>query len=223
MRQAESSMAKSAAGLPPPPKRLDATLVTWGGGLEFHRVHDLAFGGDEFNTSTKGNARFSPITDDAGVLIPTLYAGTTLDCALMETIFHDVPFMAGFKPFSKLKMDGKVHSVLLPTGDLRLIDLSTVALHKLGIKRTQLIDTTKAHYPATRRWAQVLYTQFPAAQGLRWTSRQDDQAHAVMLFGTRISPSDLTWAGTSDSLLLDGHAHPSVIDLAARIGVTLVD
>ena len=216
-------MAKSAAGLPPPPKRLDATLVTWGGGLEFHRVHDLAFGGDEFNTSTKGNARFSPITDDAGVLIPTLYAGTTLDCALMETIFHDVPFMAGFKPFSKLKMDGKVHSVLLPTGDLRLIDLSTVALHKLGIKRTQLIDTTKAHYPATRRWAQVLYTQFPAAQGLRWTSRQDDQAHAVMLFGTRISPSDLTWAGTSDSLLLDGHAHPSVIDLAARIGVTLVD
>ena len=70
----------------------------------------------------------------------------------METIFHDVPFKAGFKPFSKLKMDGKVHSVLLPAADLRLIDLSTVALHKLGVKRTQLIDNTKAHYPATRRW-----------------------------------------------------------------------
>ena len=216
-------MAKSAVGLPPPPKSLDATLVTWGGGLEFHRVHELAFGGSEFNTSTKGNARFSPITDDAGVLIPTLYAGTTLDCALMETIFHDVPFKAGFKPFSKLKIDGKVHSVLLPTADLRLIDLSTIALHKLGVKRTQLIDTTKVHYPATRRWARALYSQFPAAQGLRWTSRQDDQAHAIMLFGTRMSPSDLTLAGTSDSLLLDGHAPPSVIDLATRIGVTLVD
>jgi len=100
-------MAKSAVGLPPPPKRLDPTLVTWGAGLEFHRVHDLAFGGNEFNTSTKGNARFSPITDDAGALIPTLYAGTTFDCALMETIFHDVPFKAGFTPFSKPKMDGK--------------------------------------------------------------------------------------------------------------------
>jgi hypothetical protein len=188
-----------------------------------HRVHDLAFGGSEFNTNTKGNARFSPITDDAGVLIPTLYAGTTLDCALMETIFHDLPFKAGFKPFSKLKMDGKVHSVLNPTADLRLIDLSTVALHKLGVKRTQLIDTTKAHYPATRHWAQALYTQFPNAQGLRWTSRQDDQAHAVMLFGTRVSPSDIGWDGTSESLLLDGHAQPSVIDLASRIGVTLVD
>jgi hypothetical protein len=216
-------MAKSAVGLPPPPKSLDATLVTWGGGLEFHRVHDLAFGGSEFNTSTKGNARFSPITDYAGVPIPTLYAGTTLDCALMETIFHDVPFKAGFKPFSKLKMNGKVHSVLLLTADLRLIDLSTIALHKLGVKRTQLIDTTKAHYPATRRWAQALYSQFPAAQGLRWTSRQDDQSHAIMLFGTRMNPSDLTLAGTSDSLLLDGHAPPSVIDLATRIGVTLVD
>jgi RES domain len=216
-------MAKSAVGLPPPPKSLDATLVTWGGGLEFHRVHDLAFGGSEFNTSIKGNASFSPITDDAGVLIPTLYAGTTLDCALMETIFHDVPFKAGFKPFSKLKMDGKVHSVLLPTVNIRLIDLSTVALHKLGVKRTQLIDTTKAHYPATRRWAQALYTQFPAAQGLRWTSRQDDQAHVVMLFGTRVNPSDLGWTGSSESLLLDEHAHPSVIDLAIRIGVTLVD
>ena len=149
-------MAKSAVALPPPPKSLDATLVTWGGGLEFHRVHDLASGGSEFNTSAKGNARFSPITDDAGVLIPTLYAGTTLDCALMETIFHDVSFKAGFKPFFKLKTDRRVHSVLLPTADLCLIDLSTVALHKLGVKRTQLIDTTKARYPATRRWAQAL-------------------------------------------------------------------
>lgn len=218
-------MAKSAAGPPSPPKRLDATLVTLklGRGLKLHRVHDLAFGGSEFNTNTKGNARFSPITDDAGFLIPTLYAGTTLDCALMETIFHDLPFNAGFKPFSKLKMDGMVHSILNPTADLRLIDLSTVALHKLGVKRTQLIDTTKVHYPATRHWAQALYTQFPHAQGLRWTSRQDDQAHAVMLFGTRVSPSDIGWDGTSESLLLDGHAQPSVIDLASRIGVTLVD
>jgi hypothetical protein len=218
-------MAKSAAGPPSPPKRLDATLVTLklGRGLKLHRVHDLAFGGSEFNTNTKGNARFSPITDDAGFLIPTLYAGTTLDCALMETIFHDLPFKAGFKPFSKLKMDGMVHSILNPTADLRLIDLSTVALHKLGVKRTQLIDTTKVHYPATRHWAQALYTQFPNAQGLRWTSRQDDRAHAVMLFGTRVSPSDIGWDGTSESLLLDGHAQPSVIDLASRIGVTLVD
>lgn len=208
-------MAKSAAGPPSPPKRLDATLVTLklGRGLKLYRVHDLAFGGSEFNTNTKGNARFSPITDDAGVLIPTLYAGTTLDCALMETIFHDLPFNAGFKPFSKLKMDGKVHSVLNPTADLRLIDLSTVALHKLGVKRTQLIDTTKAHYPATRHWAQALYTQFPNAQGLRWTSRQDDQAHAVMLFGTRVPVPNVANAPTGRQTRLRGILNEKIPDI----------
>lgn len=71
-------MAKSAPSLPPPPKSLDATLITWGGGLEFQRVHDLVFGGSSFNTSTKANARFSPITDDAGVLI-SIYAVEIFD------------------------------------------------------------------------------------------------------------------------------------------------
>jgi hypothetical protein len=98
-----------------------------------------------------------------------------------------------------------------------------VALHKLGVKRTQLIDTTKAHYHTTRRWAKALYSQFPEAQGFRWTSRQDDQANAIMLFGTRVSPINLGWMGISTSLLLDGYAQPSIIDLAVRIGVTLVD
>jgi hypothetical protein len=217
-------MAKSAASTPLPPKFLDATLVTlkFGHGLKLHRVHDLAYGGSEFNASTKGNARFSPITNTAGVLIPTLYAGTTLDCALMETIFHDLPFKAGFKSISKTRLDNKGHSILNPTAEFCLIDLSSVALRKLGIKRTQLIDTTKFHYPTTRLWAQALYTQYPDAQGLRWISRQDDQAHAFMFFGTRVTPSDLGWDDTSESLLIAGHAHLSVVDLATRVGATLV-
>ena len=65
-------MAKSAAELPLPPKHLDATLVTWEGGYELHRVHDFTFGASGFNTSEKGNARFSPIIDDASALIPTV-------------------------------------------------------------------------------------------------------------------------------------------------------
>ena len=44
-----------------------------------------------------------------------------------------------------------------------------------------------------------------------------------MLFGSRISPSDVGLQGLSESLLQDGHANPLVIDLATRIGVTLVD
>lgn len=108
-------------------------------------------------------------------------------------------------------------------GYLCLIDLTTVALHKLGVKRTQLIDTTKAHYRRYTAVAQALYPQFLDAQGLRWTARQDDQADAIMLFGNRVSPSDLGWEGLSESLILDEHVHPSVIALSTRIGATLVD
>ena len=67
----------------------------------FYRVHPDAYGSAEFNPSRTGAARFSPLVNAAGVLIPTLYAGTTLDCALMETVFDDVPFVAGLKMWSK--------------------------------------------------------------------------------------------------------------------------
>jgi RES domain len=68
----------------------------------------------EFNPSPAGNARFSPLVNAAGAVIPTLYAGTTLDCALMETVFHDVPFVAGPKIWSKAThAAGKVYSQLI--------------------------------------------------------------------------------------------------------------
>jgi hypothetical protein len=71
----------------------------------------------EFNPSPAGNARFSPLVNAAGAVIPTLYAGTTLDCALMETVFHDVPFVAGPKIWSKAThVAGKVYSQLILDG-----------------------------------------------------------------------------------------------------------
>jgi hypothetical protein len=216
-------MAKPVASYLPPAGPLNATLITWECGREMHRVHDDAYLGDQFNPNSMGNARFSPIHDTDGAVIPTLYAGTTLDCALMETIFHDLPFKTGFKPVSKRKMVRKAHTIVLPAIDLRLIDLSTIALHKLGIDRAHLIDTTKAQYPRTRRWAEALYSQFPDAQGLSWTSRRHDHAQAVMLFGTRVKTSDLTIAGPSTVLLEDSNAILPVVDLATKLGATLVD
>jgi hypothetical protein len=120
-------------------------------------------------------------------------------------------------------MVGKVHTVLTPNVDLKLIDLSTIALRRLGVDRAHLIDTTKWHYPETRKWAERLYAQYGEAQGLRWTSRQDDSAQAVMLFGTRVKTADLVVAGPSMSLRSGDLASAAVIDLAMRLGVTLVE
>lgn len=214
-------MAKQSASFEPS-GALKATLIEWGAGETLYRVHHRRYRSNAFNPTSGGNARFSPILDRAAKVIPTLYAGTTLDCALMETVFHDVPYKAGFKPVPLSVLEEHVYSVVQLKRDIRLIDLGTVALHKLGIKRAHLIDTTKALYPRTRRWAEAFHTQFAAAQGLRWTSRQDDRAFAFVLFGSRAKASDLTVDREPKPLIENGEAVIPVLELAMRLGATFV-
>lgn len=52
------------------------------------------------------------------------------------------------------------------TAPLCLIDLSTIALHRLGIERKYLIESSEKHYPESRQWATARYEQNPEAQGL---------------------------------------------------------
>jgi RES domain len=131
----------------------------------------------KFNPSPAGNARFSPLVNAAETVVPTIYAGTTLDYALMETVFHDVPFAAGPKMWSKAThVAGKVYSQLMLSRNLALIDLSAIPLRRLGISRKDLIECDGSHYPETRAWALALRDQYPNAEGLTWTSRQADPA-----------------------------------------------
>ena len=212
----------AASATPAPSATLHATLTELPKGQVLHRVHQEQYRADQFNPGVRGNARFSPIQDDQGQPIPTLYGGTTMDCALMETVFHDVPHTAGFKTFDKSKLSGQVHSTVEVVQPVKVVDLASVPLRKLGITRKQLIDTEKDQYPATRKWAEALHRQYPDAQGLSWVSRQDDSARAVVLFGDRIPGSALKPQGVSRSLVDDGNAYDAVLDLADRIGVALI-
>jgi hypothetical protein len=212
----------SSSATPAPPDDLHVTLTTLIAGEVLHRVHLEKYGADQFNPGVHGNARFSPIQDERGQPIPTLYAGTTMPCALMETVFHDVPHVPGFKSFDRGKLTGQQHSVVEVTQELRLADLRSLALRKLGISRRQLIDTEKEQYPATRKWAQALHRQCLEAQGLLWVSRQDDSARAFVFFGDRVPDGALRQRGDSRSLLEDADAYDEVLDLAERIGVSIV-
>lgn len=160
----------------------------------------------------------------AGPVIPTLYAGTTLDCALMETVFHDVPFAAGLKNWSKAThVTGKVYSTLILNRNLALIDLSPISLRKLGISRRALIESGSTQYPKTRLWALALHDQFPSAEGLRWTSRQAAPDSALVLFEDRLSGPAFTAKGSPTPLLqADGSAILDVLLLAQRLSVNLV-
>lgn len=90
-----SSARVPADATPAPPEVLQLTLAELAPGQVLHRIHQNIYNADQFNPGVLGNARFSPIRNALGEAIPTLYAGTTFDCAVMETVFHDVPHSAG--------------------------------------------------------------------------------------------------------------------------------
>jgi hypothetical protein len=118
-------------------------------------------------------------------------------------------------------LDGRVCSTLLFQKDFQLLDLSKVALRGLGIQPRQLIDTTKEHYPVTRAWAEQVYAAHPALQGFLWSSRQDDRALAVVLFGNRVKASDLLDGNLSRTLITKGVAEDFVLQLATDLKVLL--
>jgi hypothetical protein len=186
-----------------------------------HRVHETMYAVDQFNPSPKGNARFSPIHDSSGNVIPTLYAATTPRGALMESVFRDVPYRAGFKNVALKRLEGRVCSTLRFQKDFQLLDLSKVALRGIGIQPRQLIDTTKEHYPVTRLWAKQVYASHPHIQGLLWSSRQDDRALAVVLFGSRVQGSDIVDSKFFRPLIKKGVAEDFVVQLATDLKVLL--
>lgn len=211
--------------IPAPPADLARLLktVTWPQGLVIHRIHLSEYDGTAFNPGVRGNARFSPIKSADGASIPTLYGGTTFECAAMETVFHDVPFAPGLKTFDKQKLVDQSYSTVQPQRDIVLADLSATALRNLGIQRSELIDTEKDRYPGTRGWAEAIHAQRPDVEGLCWVSRQDDRALAIILFGDRLSLDDLTADGAPRAILTDIAIYETLLTLAERIGVNIVD
>jgi hypothetical protein len=214
-------MAKRSTRYVPPVVPSNVKLTPWGAGATMYRVHETIYAVDQFNPSPKGNARFSPIHDPLGSVIPTLYAATTPRGALMESVFHDVPYRAGFKYVDPKRLEGRACSTLLFQTDFQLLDLSKVALRGHGIQPRQLIDTTKAHYPVTRRWAEQVFAAFPRLQGFLWSSRQDDRALAVVLFGSRVQPSVLLDGNRPRRLIKNGIPEDFVLQLATDLKVLL--
>jgi hypothetical protein len=222
MRWKKSPMADGPAAAALPPVSLHISTLIWNKDTPIHRVHQDRYAAAQFNPGLKGNARFSPIRDQEGRAIPSLYGGSSFECAAMETVFHDVSFAPGFKAYDKSALSEQVHSQIHPTQDLLLADLGSKALRKLGVQRKQLIDTETDQYPLTRQWAEAIHAAHAQIQGLCWTSRQDDEARAIVLFGDRIGPGVLQQLGASRSLLGDPAAYSELLDLAEKIGVDIV-
>ncbi len=185
-----------------------------------YRIHDKAFHSNEFNASGRGDARFSPLVDAEGKIIPTLYGGNTFNCAAMETVFHDLPerdiehYILDFNDLESL-----VISSIYPKRALRLLSLMARHLIRLKLKKTEVIETSVADYPKTRALALQWHASYPDIDGLYWTSRQDDGSQACMLFGDRVREEDFTVELDSEPLQAQAHLE-NLINLARELGIS---
>ena len=83
---------------PQPP--LDPLIEPWSAGQVIHVIHDAAYEPGSFNPGVdsagtlRNPTRFAPIRNAKGRVVPYLYGGSSRDCAIFETVFHNVPIEA---------------------------------------------------------------------------------------------------------------------------------
>lgn len=149
------------------------------------RCHKSVFGATEYNPGF-GRGRFHPFDG-----VPTLYGSSTLDGALSETVFHDLPVRGEGRSVLRSSLKTMLGSVLAPLRDLTLVRLHGFGLHRLGISRAELIASGADRYSQTVRWARALHASSDRIDGLVWVSRQHDTSLALVLFGDRVRRADL--------------------------------
>lgn len=159
--------------------------------IELHRVHRSSFASSAFNPCLGRPSRFAPLLRSDGSCIPTMYAATTFECAVHETLFHEIQHDAKHKSIRFAELENLDYALLRPQRELVLAGLFEPDLNKWGLTRRQLIDTFAADYEATAKWAVALHDAFPDIDGLAWTSRRCDPACAYLLFGDRVASQQL--------------------------------
>ena len=139
-----------------PVPSLNPLFDRWPGGQIIHVLDDTAFAAGSFNPGVDESGRprkptrFAPIQSATGRIVPYLYGGSTLDCAIFETVFQDVPIDAADKFVDLNDFAHRGHSELVTRRDLRLVDLTTEGLHRLKVPKKELITTPARGLPGDR-------------------------------------------------------------------------
>jgi len=182
-------------------------------------------------SSSAAPRRFSPVRDVASRRVPVLYAGADLECALGETVFHDLPddTRAPAEVFRSDLLALRAGTIAVRVGGV-LADLTVDALAGYGYRRGEVIDTPPDAYPVTRLWGQHAWETTRCA-GLVWNSRRSPERLSFMLFVNPPQASDRRRAlirrqhleVVSPPLpLYDGDGLAAVMTAAAHRNVTVI-
>lgn len=205
--------------VPKPPAAFPTHVTDLAVGAVLWRIHAESLAGDAFNPGF-GASRFAPI-GPVRKRVPTAYAAEEFEAAVYETIFHDLDPVQPFKTYPLARLADVRCSVVRVASPLALRSFLAPDLMKLGVTRTQLIDTPSREFPDTRRWSAALHRKDAATQGMVWESRAYPSSMAMVFFGDRVPPGTLSVVSTTR---ID--ADPALAirfrALAERSGVTLV-
>ncbi len=207
--------------IPPPPDPFPAFNTTSvPAGTRLVRVHAPASDGAACNPCLGGPTRFAPLALLSGACLPTLYAAATFECAVYESIFHDLPYGASNKYIRLDKVASRAISWIGLTTDLVVASLHEPDLNRIGRTRTELIDTLPSAYRITARWAEAFHRADPAISGLVWTSRRCDPEQAYVFFGDRL-PSGALFVHDRIEVAASAHHLGQIRDFGRRAGITI--
>lgn len=171
--------------VPNPPRPLDPLIEVWAAGTRLYRVHSQRRAASAANPGPYPQTRFAFFDEPP---VPVLYAGENEQVAVAETLLHDLP-PAGAR-LVPAAYENRLASALAPRRDLRLAQFHSDGLRRLGVRASNLTDTTPAHYVRTTAWAQATHADTDV-DGIVWMSRHWNAGKAVVLFGDRVPSTDL--------------------------------
>ena len=122
-----------------PASPLDPLIEPWPAGQVIHVIHDVAYEPASFNPGIDAAGapcnptRFAPICNARGRVVPYLYGGSSRDCAIFETVFHNVFYnVLSDAPDKFVDLDdcaNRAHGRIVSRRDLQLVNLTRSEEH----------------------------------------------------------------------------------------------
>jgi hypothetical protein len=156
-------------------------------GTVLYRIHSKAYAVDAFNPEPShkyfGGGRFDSTSDDK---YSYLYAGSSIDVTIVETLLRDYPFDAtGKRLLPRVKYKGRRISAVKVLNDLKVVPLRTGNELADVRQSTALVNCGPEGYAQTRHWGHWIRSQSPSAQGYVWYSRFEPGSLSYVFFGDR--------------------------------------
>ena len=141
----------------------------------------------DFNPGYGEPTRFAFFTDDAGAIVPVLYAAYSAEAAICETLLRDIPATGGVLiPSDYMRT---VMAAFRTTRQLKLAKFMGTGLRALGTTHQALTSSDMRTYPQTVQWAKAAHRA--GFEGVAWMSNRCNDSVAVALFGDRIASDAL--------------------------------